>query len=48
MASILVKHQTGSKANQTEVFDLANLTEINFGRGDSVEVKYNDPDDLVA
>jgi S1-C subfamily serine protease len=48
MASILVKHQTGSKANQTEVFDLANFTEVNFGRGDSVQVKYGDQDDLVS
>ena len=49
MDRILIKHQTGSKANQTEAFSLADFKDITFGRDSSVEVKYDpDRDDLVS
>ena len=49
MERILIKHQTGSKANQTEAFSLADFISITFGRDSSVEVKYDpDRDDLVS
>jgi pSer/pThr/pTyr-binding forkhead associated (FHA) protein len=49
MERIVIKHQTGSKAKQTEVFSLADFKEITFGRGSSVKVKYaRDRDHLVS
>ncbi|MGZ4968165.1 MAG: FHA domain-containing protein [Methylobacter sp.] len=49
MERIFIKHQTGSKANQTEIFSLADFKDITFGRDSSVEVKYDsDRDDLVS
>ncbi len=49
MERIVIKHQTGSKAKQTEYFSLADFKEITFGRGHTVKVKYaRDSDHLVV
>jgi pSer/pThr/pTyr-binding forkhead associated (FHA) protein len=49
MERIVIKHQTGSKANKTEFFSLADFKGITFGRGRSVEVKYaRNQDHLVS
>jgi S1-C subfamily serine protease len=46
---ILIRHLKGSKANQTEVFSLKDVTEISFGRDPSNQIKYDpDKDDLVS
>lgn len=49
MERIVLKHLSGSKANQVEEFPLAHFRELVFGRDPSVSVKY-DPnrDDLVG
>lgn len=49
MERIFIKHQTGSKTNQTEFFSLSDFKGITFGRDSSVDVKYDpDRDDLVS
>ena len=49
MERIVIKHQTGSKAKQTESFSLADFKDVTFGRDGSVEVKYDpDRDHLVS
>ncbi len=49
MERIVLRHLSGSKANQVEEFPLAHFKELIFGRDPSVSVKY-DPnrDDLVG
>lgn len=49
MQRIVVRHQSGSKANQVEEFPLNHFKEIVFGRDPSCSVKYDpDRDDLVG
>lgn len=49
MERILIRHLKGSKANQTEVFSLKEVTEIGFGRDPANQIKYDpDKDDLVS
>lgn len=49
MERIVLKHLTGSKANQVEEFPLSHVKEIVFGRDSSATVKYDpDRDDLVG
>ena len=49
MERIVLRHLSGSKANQVEEFQLANFKEIIFGRDPSSTVKYDpDKDDLVG
>lgn len=49
MERIVIKHQAGSKAKQTEYFSLTDFKEITFGRGHTVKVKYaRDSDHLVV
>lgn len=49
MERMLIKHLTGSKANQVEEFSLKHHNEITFGRDVSATVKYDpDRDDLVG
>src|SRR5258706_15308049 len=49
MERIVLRHLSGSKANQVEEFPLAHFKELIFGRDPSASVKY-DPnrDDLVG
>ena len=49
MERIVLRHLSGSKANQVEEFPLAHIKELIFGRDPSASVKY-DPnrDDLVG
>ena len=49
MERIVIRHLSGSKANQTEVFPLQELTEILLGRDPTANIKYDpDRDDLVG
>ncbi|MBV9215353.1 MAG: FHA domain-containing protein, partial [Acidobacteria bacterium] len=49
MERMLIKHLSGSKANQVEEFALKHHNELVFGRDPSVSVKYDpDRDDLVG
>jgi serine protease Do len=49
MERIVLKHLSGSKANQVEEFPLAHVKELVFGRDPSSTVKYDpDRDDLVG
>lgn len=49
MERILIKHLSGSKANQVEEFALKHHNELIFGRDTSATVKYDpDRDDLVG
>ena len=49
MERIVLKHQSGSKANQVEEFPLNHVKELIFGRDPSATVKYDpDRDDLVG
>jgi S1-C subfamily serine protease len=49
MERIVLKHRTGSKANQVEEFPLAHVKELILGRDPSSTVKYDpDRDDLVG
>jgi serine protease Do len=49
MERMLIKHLSGSKANQVEEFALKHHTELLFGRDTSATVKYDpDRDDLVG
>ncbi len=49
MERIVIRHLNGSKANQTEVFPLQELTEILLGRDPTANIKYDpDRDDLVG
>src|SRR5215216_6123822 len=49
MERIVVKHLSGSKANQVEEFPLAHVKELILGRDPSSTVKYDpDRDDLVG
>lgn len=49
MERIVLKHLSGSKANQVEEFPLAHVRELVFGRDPSSTVKYDpDRDDLVG
>ena len=49
MDRMLIKHLSGSKANQVEEFALKHHTELTFGRDVSATVKYDpDRDDLVG
>jgi pSer/pThr/pTyr-binding forkhead associated (FHA) protein len=49
MERMLIKHLTGSKANQVEEFALKHHSELIFGRDVSATVKYDpDRDDLVG
>ncbi len=46
---VIVRHKTGSKANQVEQFPLAQYKELSFGRTATSTVKYDpDQDDLVS
>src|SRR6202158_5493117 len=49
MQRIVIRHLSGSKANQVEEFPLNHFNEIIFGRDPSATVKYDpDRDDLVG
>lgn len=49
MERMLIKHLSGSKANQVEEFSLKHHNELIFGRDTNVTVKYDpDRDDLVG
>src|SRR5688500_660878 len=49
MERMLIKHLSGSKANQVEEFSLKHHNEIIFGRDLAATVKYDpDRDDLVG
>src|SRR4051812_9730750 len=49
MERMLIKHLSGSKANQVEEFSLKHHNELIFGREAGVTVKYDpDRDDLVG
>src|SRR5438552_10206533 len=49
MERMLIKHLTGSKANQVEEFAMKHYNELIFGRDVSATVKYDpDRDDLVG
>ncbi len=49
MERIVLRHLSGSKANQVEEFPLAHIKELVFGRDPSATVKYDpDRDDLVG
>ena len=49
MERIVLRHLTGSKANQVEEFPLSHVKEVVFGRDPSATVKYDpDRDDLVG
>lgn len=49
MERMIIKHITGSKANQVEEFALKHHNELIFGREENVTVKYDpDRDDLVG
>src|SRR5918999_4473827 len=49
MERIVLRHLTGSKANQVEEFPLSHVKEVVFGRDPSSTVKYDpDRDDLVG
>src|SRR5215218_4702899 len=49
MERIVLKHLSGSKANQVEEFPLAHVKELSLGRDPSSTVKYDpDRDDLVG
>ena len=49
MERMIIKHLSGSKANQIEEFSLRHHQEITFGRDPQVTVKYDpDRDDLVG
>jgi len=49
MERIVLRHLSGSKANQVEEFPLSHVTELIFGRDPSATVKYDpDRDDLVG
>src|SRR6187549_669350 len=49
MERMLIKHLTGSKANQVEEFAMKHHSELIFGRDVSATVKYDpDRDDLVG
>lgn len=49
MQRIIIRHLTGSKANQVEEFPLNHFNEVIFGRDPSSSVKYDpDRDDLVG
>jgi serine protease Do len=49
MERMLIKHLSGSKANQVEEFALKHHDELIFGRDSSATVKYDpDRDDLVG
>ncbi len=49
MERMIIKHLSGSKANQVEEFALKHHNELIFGREDSSTVKYDpDRDDLVG
>ena len=49
MQRIIIRHLTGSKANQVEEFPLSHFNEVIFGRDPSSSVKYDpDRDDLVG
>lgn len=49
MERIVLRHLTGSKANQVEEFPLNHITELTFGRDPASVVKYDpDRDDLVG
>src|SRR6267378_1169665 len=49
MQRIVVRHMTGSKANQVEEFPLIHFSEIIFGRDPASTVKYDpERDDLVG
>lgn len=49
MERMLIKHRSGSKANQVEEFALKHHNELIFGRDTSATVKYDpDRDDLVG
>ncbi|MCA1614469.1 MAG: FHA domain-containing protein, partial [Acidobacteria bacterium] len=49
MTRIVLRHLSGSKANQVEEFPLSHVKEVVFGRDPSATVKYDpDRDDLVG
>lgn len=49
MERIVLRHLTGSKANQVDEFPLNHITELTFGRDPASVVKYDpDRDDLVG
>ncbi len=49
MERIVLRHLSGSKANQVEEFPLSHVREVVFGRDPSATVKYDpDRDDLVG
>jgi|SRR6266404_4231444 len=49
MERIVLRHLSGSKANQVEEFPLAHFQELTIGRDPSATVKYDpDRDDLVG
>src|SRR5215213_7774006 len=49
MSRIVLRHLSGSKANQVEEFPLSHVKELVFGRDPSATVKYDpDRDDLVG
>ena len=46
---IIIRHRSGSKANQVEEFPLENLTALTIGRTATSMIKYDpDQDDLVS
>ena len=49
MDRMIIKHLSGSKANQVEEFPLHHYSQLILGRDDSATVKYDpDRDDLVG
>ena len=49
MQRVVLRHLSGSKANQVEEFPLNHFKELTFGREPSCSVKYDpDRDDLVG